>query len=418
MVDYSVTFFETAYVGLQNYRKSYGEDNDYNIGFMTEHGDSAALVKKMGTVDGWRDKDLPPIITDNKPLTGFKVIGFSSRHMTDNKVARILDPRGFILEIYMDNFDDIIAENNINKGIIDAKMLWGRKNGKNVLVREDSKEYTDYLDKKKRGVVSSGETYDEGSVIVDKNGNKYIFVGKRHMGFVKYLPSIYMVVGTNHYNNPISIPHPNVVYEANIKYSASKYYYSYNKDKYYGYSDLGLSYKRAVDRNSYYGGYYYREIASAIKEGTNIELDLSYKDKKSDYFLYFSVRNDGKIDDTLIAKRTKIKSSNTIENSGLTPPFDVDSKSTYINTDLIVDVGGYLSHYCKNHVGKDPKIVSDYVSDIEFFKTKKECREFFVESEKNFEESDGFSYLNNNDFDKYMLFCQKENVSKIALKVS
>lgn len=69
-------------------------------------------------------RELQPIIIDNIPLDGFRVQKSVSRYSTSNKVWRILDPRGFELEITTDTMETLIADGVIDHGEIIGKCYW------------------------------------------------------------------------------------------------------------------------------------------------------------------------------------------------------------------------------------------------------------------------------------------------------
>lgn len=74
--------------------------------------------------------DPQPMVYDNVPLSLFKIQRSVSRYSTSNKLWRILDPRGFELEITTGCMDELIQNATILKGgLIDAKCVWaGNKN--------------------------------------------------------------------------------------------------------------------------------------------------------------------------------------------------------------------------------------------------------------------------------------------------
>lgn len=68
--------------------------------------------------------ELQPRILDNVPQTGFKLMKSVTRYSTSNKLWRVLDPRGFMLEISTQNLEDILLEGKIEKGLIDGSFVW------------------------------------------------------------------------------------------------------------------------------------------------------------------------------------------------------------------------------------------------------------------------------------------------------
>lgn len=79
----------------------------------------------------WADPQ--PMLLDNTPMRGFKIENSVSRYSTSNKLWRILDPRGFELEITTACLETIIMEAGILKGgEIDAQCVW--MSNKNLVV--------------------------------------------------------------------------------------------------------------------------------------------------------------------------------------------------------------------------------------------------------------------------------------------
>lgn len=77
--------------------------------------------------------DPQPMVYDNDPLSGFKVQHSVSRYSTSNKLWRILDPRGFELEISTGCMETLIENATIFKGgLIDAQCVWA--SNKNLVV--------------------------------------------------------------------------------------------------------------------------------------------------------------------------------------------------------------------------------------------------------------------------------------------
>jgi hypothetical protein len=71
-----------------------------------------------------------PKIIDNDVLQGFKIAKTVSRYTTSNKLWRILDPRGFELEISTANMEDILMNGSVDKGEIIGYYVWDfGKNG-------------------------------------------------------------------------------------------------------------------------------------------------------------------------------------------------------------------------------------------------------------------------------------------------
>lgn len=70
------------------------------------------------------DEKLQPRIIDNIPLDGFRITKSVSRYSTSNKLWRILDPRGFELEITSANLEELILNGVIVDGWISGQCQW------------------------------------------------------------------------------------------------------------------------------------------------------------------------------------------------------------------------------------------------------------------------------------------------------
>lgn len=75
---------------------------------------------------------LQPRIIINEPLEGFKIVKSVSRYSTSNKLWRILDPRGFELEVNTNVMENLILGGTIVNGEIIGACIWA---GVKTLVR-------------------------------------------------------------------------------------------------------------------------------------------------------------------------------------------------------------------------------------------------------------------------------------------
>lgn len=167
-----VKFFDKYYVGFQKSRYSNAETFRM-LGFATPNTGDYAFKKRKATVDGWAEKTLTPMDLDNKPTHGFKVVDTVSRYSTSNKMFRIEDPRGFELEIDVNNLLDIIEHHTIVQGTIMEPLVWARYGSNNYLISSNSEEYKHY----KNGPVRVG--LNAGDWFMNKAGNVlYRFEGR------------------------------------------------------------------------------------------------------------------------------------------------------------------------------------------------------------------------------------------------
>lgn len=167
-----IKFHDEYYVGFQKNRYSTAETFRM-LGFATPNTGDYAFKKRKATVDGWAEKELAPMDLDNKPTHGFKIVDTVSRYSTSNKFFRVEDPRGFELEIDVNNLLDLIEHHTIVQGAIMEPLVWARYGGNNYLISSNSEEYKHY----KNGPVRVG--LNAGDWFMNKAGNVlYRFEGR------------------------------------------------------------------------------------------------------------------------------------------------------------------------------------------------------------------------------------------------
>ena len=184
-------YFDKYYVGL---RKKDKKASGKQLAFAVPDGTDSAAKKRKQTVDSWvagswyRDDKAPEAGTvfDNKPMTGFQLTEWSGRYITDNKVARVLDPRGFELEIYIPNLMDLILNTVIDHGLIKDELVWLREGGNNRLVRTADPLYAEAIKNteaagQKKGKPALG--HEVGDIISNTLGT-YLYMGLMDVEFV------------------------------------------------------------------------------------------------------------------------------------------------------------------------------------------------------------------------------------------
>lgn len=118
---------------------------------------------------------------------GFKIVGYRSRYSTSNKLLEVEDPRGFRLEISVENLIEIVKHTTIKKGIIQAKAAWTRY-GAAYLVVEGTPSYRKWYAKVTAPVplkrtmssLTPGDIISETST---RNTSKdyYLYLGKANV---------------------------------------------------------------------------------------------------------------------------------------------------------------------------------------------------------------------------------------------
>jgi len=195
----AVTIPKTQYVGINLHRST---DESMPLGFLTPGGTNAGAKKRKSTVDSWcghghtrqhhigvndwdqfeldhpdaelvsdrsdpdkyagylskvyrtaNIKDIDYKILDevtNEPRAGFRITKSISRGggswSGSNKVVRIEDPRGFELEISVDNLVKMMSMTTFVDGVCQEECVWGRDGANNVLLPVNSEPYKEAFD--------------------------------------------------------------------------------------------------------------------------------------------------------------------------------------------------------------------------------------------------------------------------------
>lgn len=148
-------------IPTQMYLGMLWRENEVPLGFLTPDGTDSGALKRKQTVDNWvrsnqQHRSKIPIdktTIKNELLSGFKLSNSTRRWTTQNVVWRVIDPRGFEIEISSENLMTLMSDTTIIRGEILGKLIYGRTAGSNVLLHENSEEYIDAM--KMTEVVSS-----------------------------------------------------------------------------------------------------------------------------------------------------------------------------------------------------------------------------------------------------------------------
>lgn len=193
MSDKIITFAKTLTVGIKGYQDLNIETP--SLGFMTPNTADSAYKKRLDTLKSWTQvgryydhatkqyventedpNNLHEI--DNSPTTGFQILNVESRYSNDNKVFRLKDPRGFLLEIYTGNLEVILQTSDILKGgYIAEPCVWGRQGSNNILVAVSSEAYKTSA-KFAESKTTDMKTVVPGDILKFKTGPEEIYLGE------------------------------------------------------------------------------------------------------------------------------------------------------------------------------------------------------------------------------------------------
>lgn len=164
------------------------KDKDVRLGYMVlfdeKDRESSSVIGRMCTAATWAggrysyDKsNFKEIEIDNLPRDGFKIQQSISRHSTDNKVWRVLDPCGVTFEITSANLEQIISDCIIEKGDIYGTFVWAATTGYAILLNVDSEEYKSMEQALGEPEPTIG-TIKPGYVVEVTHGERYQYIGK------------------------------------------------------------------------------------------------------------------------------------------------------------------------------------------------------------------------------------------------
>lgn len=149
------------------------------LAFLTYDTHDAASKKRIDTVKNWYGSEKMCNL-DNPPLSGFTFVDVVSRYRTKNKLMRVFDPRGFIVEVSIDILLEIMQSATIKNGVIQEKCFWARKGAENILIPENTPLYEQYLSETvyAKAANISTKNLKVGGLYINKDGKKYFYLGK------------------------------------------------------------------------------------------------------------------------------------------------------------------------------------------------------------------------------------------------
>jgi hypothetical protein len=106
----------------------------YMTGFLSKLSQKGEIPKSFldwgGTRYGESGKDLPINVFQESYRTGWKLISW--RFGKSQNWARVRHPEGFVVEIYLSNFLDVVKECTMDQGVILGEYKWE----KNKLIKK------------------------------------------------------------------------------------------------------------------------------------------------------------------------------------------------------------------------------------------------------------------------------------------
>lgn len=120
-------------------------------------------------------------ISDNTPTTGFYVGSSVSRWSTSNKLFRVTDPRGFMVEVPTGNISTLLHHTTVINGVVDSECVWGREGNNHILLPINSEPYLitlDQMDTLQNKLISVKDLKVGDWVKMFEDKNEYYYAGK------------------------------------------------------------------------------------------------------------------------------------------------------------------------------------------------------------------------------------------------
>jgi len=175
-----IVTFRGEIIMLKVYDKLwYVKRKEEDLAYMTYYAEDKAFEKRKDTGNSWAHNK-EGVVCDNKPLEGFIVGQSVSRYSTSNKLFRVIDPRGFEVEIPTDNLAMLLQSCTITNSVVQEKCVWGREGNNHILLNESSEPYKEALsnmDKLAQDVIKPKD-HQVGDLLSTVDGDSYLYLGK------------------------------------------------------------------------------------------------------------------------------------------------------------------------------------------------------------------------------------------------
>lgn len=158
---------------LVGVRKSDGK------GFVQPDDPAPGVKQRLESVTNWLGNNgAVQRAVDNVPMTGFKISGSAKRYSTSNKFVELQDPRGWEIEISIENFVYLAATVDIVKGVITTPLVYTRGGGSgNWLAVPDDECITGDLNVREKVIKLSKNSIQIGNAYELKDSTVLVFAG-------------------------------------------------------------------------------------------------------------------------------------------------------------------------------------------------------------------------------------------------
>lgn len=127
---------------IKIYKESYVGIRKSGKGFLTPEGNNKSTLKWKEKIEEWVTQSY-----GGKKRTGGKYITFKNEFKNGYTIKgyNIKDPNGFEIKISFTNFNYIVENCTIDKGVLIGEFIWGKKGQSNLLIPKDSSWHKESL---------------------------------------------------------------------------------------------------------------------------------------------------------------------------------------------------------------------------------------------------------------------------------
>lgn len=181
----------------------------FPLGYMTPSENTAASRQREANAVKWVSGEAQTKVIDNVPISGFKFGDEIKRTYWGggNVVWRVLDPRGFQLEIQSNNLSKILAYATIEAGEIKSECIWGRHGGKNILIPQGCPDFPNQIKNAEELTAGSKLLKERRIPVKDLNFGDFVTLHNSTKGI--YLGKYWILTDgkREYYDEPIACNH-------------------------------------------------------------------------------------------------------------------------------------------------------------------------------------------------------------------
>ena len=171
---------EKLYVGTK-YHEPLSVDKP-PLSFMVCDNSNQETMKKWCKSHDYDGKSKEEVIHkfENVSQSGFKIVGIDGRWSSDREWIEIIDPRGFKLQIRVENVLNILLNDKIENGLIYGEYIWCKYHHTNYLVKVNSTDHKEAIKNTKRAQLKPIKKKDLifGHMYKNKAGEESVYCGK------------------------------------------------------------------------------------------------------------------------------------------------------------------------------------------------------------------------------------------------